>query len=99
MQQSKLSDPTLYAANAAPASQVDSPLNAIITDDAMRKYKRIFNFLWGIKRVEQALSTSWHRASGLAGIGTNRVLVTPFQTHDPVVISGHSRIHSPTPRR
>ncbi|KAJ1487429.1 Spc98 family-domain-containing protein [Baffinella frigidus] len=54
--------------------KVDSPLNAIITDDAMRKYKRIFNFLWGIKRVEQALSTSWHRASGLAGIGTNRVL-------------------------
>jgi hypothetical protein len=54
--------------------RVDAPLNAIVTDDAMRKYKRIFNFLWGIKRVEQALSVSWRRASGLAGIGTNRVL-------------------------
>jgi len=32
---------------------VESPLSAVITDDAMRKYKRIFNFLLGIKRVEQ----------------------------------------------
>ena len=36
-------------------SSVDAPLNAIVTDDALRKYKRIFNFLWGFKRVEQAL--------------------------------------------
>jgi len=39
--------------------QVDPPCNAIITAHHMTKYKRIFNFLWGLKRVEQALTTSW----------------------------------------
>lgn len=39
--------------------KVDPPCNAIITPRHMAKYKRIFNFLWGLKRVEQALSTSW----------------------------------------
>ena len=29
-------------------------MSSIITERTMRKYKRVFNFLWGIKRVEQA---------------------------------------------
>ena len=54
--------------------KVDPPCNAIITAKHMSKYKRIFNFLWGLKRVEQALSTSWRRASELCHIGTHNVL-------------------------
>ncbi len=29
-------------------------MSSVITERSMRKYKRVFNFLWGIKRVEQA---------------------------------------------
>jgi len=55
--------------------KLDTPCNAVIGEKSMRKYKRVFNFLWGLKRVEQALSTSWRRASELCHIGTHNVTV------------------------
>jgi len=36
-----------------------SPLSTVFTDDVMTKYLRVFNFLWRLKRVEVALSSSW----------------------------------------
>ncbi|EKX50339.1 hypothetical protein GUITHDRAFT_42199, partial [Guillardia theta CCMP2712] len=68
--------------------KLDTPCNAVITERSMRKYKRVFNFLWGLKRVEQvtgrmtcdpsdvaqALSTSWRRASELCHIGTHNMM-------------------------
>jgi len=35
------------------------PLVSVFTPDVMMKYQRIFNFLWRLKRVDYALSTSW----------------------------------------
>ena len=38
---------------------VQSPLTCVFTDVAMKKYLRVFNFLWRLKRVEHALSSIW----------------------------------------
>ena len=36
-----------------------SPLSTIFSEEIMQKYLKIFNFLWRLKRVEHALSSSW----------------------------------------
>ncbi len=41
--------------------RVDSPLDVIVTPWASKQYLKVFNFLWRIKRVEFALSTTWRR--------------------------------------
>jgi gamma-tubulin complex component 3 len=38
---------------------VQSPLTSLFTETAMKKYLRVFNFLWRLKRVEHALSSIW----------------------------------------
>ena len=38
---------------------VTPPLTTLLTDEALGKYLRIFNFLWRLKRVEHALNSSW----------------------------------------
>ncbi|KAI8920406.1 Spc98 family-domain-containing protein [Entophlyctis helioformis] len=40
---------------------VDSPINTILTPQAMHTYFKLFTFLWRLKRVEHALSTSWRK--------------------------------------
>ncbi|ORX56573.1 hypothetical protein BCR36DRAFT_367541 [Piromyces finnis] len=40
---------------------VSQPLNTIITSSAMEKYRKLFHFLWRLKRVEHTLSASWKR--------------------------------------
>ena len=40
---------------------VRSPLTCVLTDDSMRKYLRVFNFLWRLKRVEHALCQVWQQ--------------------------------------
>eukprot|EP00960_Hanusia_phi_P018527 546790-Hanusia_phi.AAC.1 len=67
--------PALLPSSLSYFCQLDTPCNAVIGEKSMRKYKRVFNFLWGLKRVEQALSTSWRRASELCHIGTHNVTV------------------------
>ncbi|KAK3071483.1 Microtubule-nucleating Tub4p (gamma-tubulin) complex component [Teratosphaeriaceae sp. CCFEE 6253] len=53
--------------------RVDSPLDVIVTPWASKQYLKIFNFLWRVKRVEFALSTTWRRvqtgARGVLGRG------------------------------
>ncbi|KAI8900737.1 Spc98 family-domain-containing protein [Globomyces pollinis-pini] len=39
---------------------VDSPINTILTPQAMHIYHRLFSFLWRLKRVDHTLSNSWH---------------------------------------
>lgn len=39
---------------------VNQPLTTILTEQAMSKYLRVFNFLWRIKRVEHSLCGTWH---------------------------------------
>jgi gamma-tubulin complex component 3 len=36
-----------------------APLSAVFTNDIMEAYKKIFNFLWRLKRIEHQLSNSW----------------------------------------
>eukprot|EP00761_Pharyngomonas_kirbyi_P006563 gb/GECH01006571.1/.p1 GENE.gb/GECH01006571.1/~~gb/GECH01006571.1/.p1 ORF type:complete len:848 (+),score=133.22 gb/GECH01006571.1/:1-2544(+) len=41
--------------------RVNSPIDTVLTKDAMSTYLRLFGFLWRTKRVENALSVSWRR--------------------------------------
>nr|KAJ3421485.1 Gamma-tubulin complex component 3 [Polyrhizophydium stewartii] len=40
---------------------VDSPINTILTPQAMITYLKLFTFLWRLKRVEHALSSGWRK--------------------------------------
>jgi gamma-tubulin complex component 3 len=35
------------------------PLATVFTEDVMEDYKKIFSFLWRLKRIEHQLSSSW----------------------------------------
>ena len=49
--------------------RVDAPLDVIVTPWAGRQYLKVFNFLWRVKRVEFALSTTWRRLqTGARGV-------------------------------
>ncbi|KAK5133758.1 hypothetical protein LTR08_007408 [Meristemomyces frigidus] len=49
--------------------RVDSPLDVIVTPWASKQYLKVFNFLWRVKRVEFALSTTWRRLqTGARGV-------------------------------
>ncbi|EMC92145.1 hypothetical protein BAUCODRAFT_41657, partial [Baudoinia panamericana UAMH 10762] len=49
--------------------RVDSPLDVIVTPWASKQYLKIFNFLWRVKRVEFALSSTWRRVqTGARGV-------------------------------
>ena len=49
--------------------RIDSPLDVIITPWASKQYLKVFNFLWRVKRVEFALSTTWRRVqTGARGV-------------------------------
>jgi gamma-tubulin complex component 3 len=36
-----------------------APLATVFTDDIMENYKKMFSFLWRLKRIEHQLSQSW----------------------------------------
>jgi len=38
---------------------VTEPLTTLLTEEALSKYLRVFNFLWRLKRVEHALNATW----------------------------------------
>lgn len=42
---------------------VESPINTVITTQAMQAYQKIFTFLWRIKRMEHVLASNWRRQS------------------------------------
>ena len=52
--------------------KVDPPVDVVITAWANRQYLAVFNFLWRIKRVEFALSSTWRRCmTGARGVLAN----------------------------
>ncbi|WPH01449.1 Hypothetical protein R9X50_00429500 [Acrodontium crateriforme] len=57
--------------------RIDSPLDVIVTPWASKQYLKVFNFLWRVKRVEFALSTTWRRvqtgARGVLGAVSNKL--------------------------
>jgi gamma-tubulin complex component 3 len=40
---------------------VEQPIKTIFKKSAMDKYRRLFKFLWRLKRVEHTLSIAWRR--------------------------------------
>jgi gamma-tubulin complex component 3 len=36
-----------------------APLATVFTEDLMKNYQKIFNFLWRLKRIEHQLANSW----------------------------------------
>ncbi|CDW82197.1 gamma-tubulin complex [Stylonychia lemnae] len=38
-----------------------SPLSTVFTEDIMQSYKKVFNFLWRLKRIEYLLSQLWRK--------------------------------------
>ncbi|CAK7564457.1 MAG: Microtubule-nucleating Tub4p (gamma-tubulin) complex component [Sporothrix epigloea] len=57
--------------------KIGAPIDCVVTEWANKQYLKVFNFLWYVKRVEFALSTTWHKCmTGARGV---------LQTDDPVV--------------
>lgn len=57
--------------------KIDAPVDVVVTEWGNRQYLKVFNFLWRIKRVEFALSSTWRRCmTGSRGV---------LQTDDPAV--------------
>jgi gamma-tubulin complex component 3 len=49
--------------------KIDAPVDVVITPWASTQYLKVFNFLWRIKRVEFALSSTWRRTmTGARGV-------------------------------
>ncbi|KJZ78725.1 hypothetical protein HIM_02116 [Hirsutella minnesotensis 3608] len=58
--------------------KIDAPVDVVVTEWGNRQYLKVFNFLWRIKRVEFALSTTWRKCmTGSRGV---------LQNSDPVVM-------------
>ncbi|RYO76600.1 hypothetical protein DL766_009761 [Monosporascus sp. MC13-8B] len=57
--------------------KIDAPVDVVVSDWGNRQYLKVFNFLWRIKRVEFALSSTWRKAT----TGSRGVL----QTNHPTV--------------
>ena len=72
---SKLDDLTPWADNESSIQdpwdyicidyKINSPLDAIVHDSAMRTYRHVFLFLFRIKRVEWMLNNSWRQSTAL----------------------------------
>ncbi|KAI8633832.1 Spc97/Spc98 family protein [Xylariaceae sp. FL1651] len=57
--------------------KIDAPVDVVVSDWGNRQYLKVFNFLWRIKRVEFALSSTWRKVT----TGSRGVL----QTDHPAV--------------
>lgn len=43
--------------------KIDAPVDVVVSDWGNRQYLKVFNFLWRVKRVEFALSSTWRRVT------------------------------------
>ncbi|EPE10632.1 spindle pole body component alp6 [Ophiostoma piceae UAMH 11346] len=58
--------------------KIEAPVDCVVTEWANKQYLKVFNFLWHVKRVEFALSSTWHKCmTGSRGV---------LQTDDPAVL-------------
>ena len=49
--------------------KIDAPVDVVVTEWGNRQYLKVFNFLWKVKRVEFALSSTWRRCmTGARGV-------------------------------
>ncbi|ORY57250.1 Spc97/Spc98 family protein [Pseudomassariella vexata] len=56
--------------------KIDAPVDVVVSDWGNRQYLKVFNFLWRIKRVEFALSSTWRKVT----TGSRGVLQTRHAT-------------------
>ncbi|KAI0394080.1 Spc97/Spc98 family protein [Xylariaceae sp. FL0594] len=56
--------------------KIDAPVDVVVSDWGNRQYLKVFNFLWRIKRVEFALSSTWRKVT----TGSRGVLQTNHET-------------------
>lgn len=54
--------------------KIDAPVDVVVSDWGNRQYLKVFNFLWRIKRVEFALSSTWRKVT----TGSRGVLQTHY---------------------
>ncbi|KAL1840971.1 hypothetical protein VTJ49DRAFT_7577 [Mycothermus thermophilus] len=58
--------------------KIDAPVDVVVTEWGNRQYLKVFNFLWRVKRVEFALSSTWRKcmtgARGVLQTGDEHVL-------------------------
>ncbi|KAI0443740.1 Spc97/Spc98 family protein [Xylaria telfairii] len=54
--------------------KIDAPVDVVVSDWGNRQYLKVFNFLWRIKRVEFALSSTWRKVT----TGSRGVLQTDY---------------------
>ncbi|KAI1778159.1 spindle pole body component alp6 [Hypoxylon cercidicola] len=43
--------------------KIDAPVDVVVSDWGNRQYLKVFNFLWRVKRVEFALSSTWRKVT------------------------------------
>lgn len=49
--------------------KIDAPVDVVVTEWGNRQYLKVFNFLWKVKRVEFALSSTWRKCmTGARGV-------------------------------
>ncbi|KAG7289721.1 hypothetical protein NEMBOFW57_006097 [Staphylotrichum longicolle] len=49
--------------------KIDAPVDVVVTEWGNRQYLKVFNFLWRVKRVEFALSSTWRKCmTGARGV-------------------------------
>jgi gamma-tubulin complex component 3 len=49
--------------------KIDAPVDVVVTEWGKRQYLKVFNFLWRVKRVEFALSSTWRKCmTGARGV-------------------------------
>jgi gamma-tubulin complex component 3 len=49
--------------------KIDAPVDVVVTEWGNRQYLKVFNFLWRIKRVEFAISSTWRKCmTGARGV-------------------------------
>lgn len=63
--------------------KIDAPVDVVVTEWGNRQYLKVFNFLWRIKRVEFALSTTWAKCmTGARGVlqSVNRSVAEAWKT-------------------
>eukprot|EP00808_Paulinella_micropora_P028728 g71851.t1 len=65
--------------------EVKSPLNAVIPEQALNLYRRLFRFLWRLKRLEFALASLWKQHTKL----TQRRELRDLPVLEPVLLQAH----------
>lgn len=59
---------------------IDYPLNAIVHNQALSKYRIIFHMLWRLKRVEWSLTTTWKQYLAFSHIFSKPSIVNEYYT-------------------